>query len=112
MRFEEKDWKTIEHTVLVSTTGSGTGKKLLMNLIKTLFYKLLESQPPLPVVVTVQVPPVKVEPETPVVDEIAVVVDEIAVVDVPVPVPVPADDSDPFAVVSQPASLTVKKSKK
>jgi hypothetical protein len=57
------------------------------------------------VVVTVQVPPVKVEPETP-------VVDEIAVVDVPVPVPVPADDSDPFAVVSQPASLTVKKSKK
>ena len=106
MRFEEKDWKTIEHTVLVSTTGSGTGKKLLMNLIKTLFYKLLESQPPLPVVVTVQVPPVKVEPETPVVDEIAVVVD------VPVPVPVPADDSDPFAVVSQPASLTVKKSKK
>jgi hypothetical protein len=105
MRFEEKDWKTIEHTVLVSTTGSGTGKKLLMNLIKTLFYKLLESQPPLPVVVTVQVPPVKVEPETP-------VVDEIAVVDVPVPVPVPADDSDPFAVVSQPASLTVKKSKK
>ena len=105
MRFEEKDWKTIEHTVLVSTTGSGTGKKLLMNLIKTLFYKLLESQPPLPVVVTVQVPPVKVEPETP-------VVDEIAVVDVPVPVPVPADDSDPFAVVSQPASLTVKKSQK
>ena len=105
MRFEEKDWKTIEHTVLVSTTGSGTGKKLSMNLIKTLFYKLLESQPPLPVVVTVQVPPVKVEPETP-------VVDEIAVVDVPVPVPVPADDSDPFAVVSQPASLTVKKSKK
>ena len=105
MRFEEKDWKTIEHTVLVSTTGSGTGKKLLMNLIKTLFYKLLESQPPLPVVVTVQVPPVKVEPETP-------VVDEIAVVDVPVPVPVPADDSDPFAVVSQPASLTDKKSKK
>jgi len=117
MRFEEKDWKTIEHTILVSTGGSGTGRKLMMNLMKILFFKVLESQPPLPLAVTANVPPVDVPPvdvvtELPVTfDENVVAVEPVPVPD-PVPAPAPADDSDPFATVDPPASSTTKKSKK
>jgi hypothetical protein len=97
MRFEEKDWKTIEHTVLVSTSGSGTGRKLLMQLVKVLFFKVLEDQPPLPA----EKAPQKQLPPEPVPEPVP----ESVPVPEPVPEPAPPEPSsfNPFAAIDTPA---------